>query len=723
MKKKILFGIGIMALWLFPFKNYAQAPTLGTAANFVIFSSNGAVSNNGISQITGNVGTNGGSSTTFGNVNGGMHDGDSVSIQCAADVLTAYNQLNALVATLSHAPALGNGDTLTAGIYAISAASTINGVLYLNAENNANAIFIFKIQGTLATAAGTKIKLINGAQACKVYWKVEGAVSMAAGTTMRGTIIANNAAISMSTGDTLEGRILSTTGAVSVDGVMAYTPIGCGSPVLNGPTAPSLGSAGCYAIFSGVGAVTNTGVTTITGDVGSNNGLTTGYDTLLVTGVVHPSPDTSTAQCSADLLVAYNYVNALPYDIRLLYPAQFGRNLVLTPHTYRLQGAVTFTDTLYLNAMGNANAVFVIQINGALSTSTYSKVILTNGAQAKNVYWKVEGAVSLNNYSVFNGTIICNNAALGAINTGVVLNGRALTTAGALSTAAITATIPEVCSINTPTIVSEPSNQVVCSGNPATFTVVASGLGLSYKWRKGTALLNNGGNITGAQTATLTINPAVAADTATDYNVIVSGSVGAADTSNNASLAVNMTPVITSQPVNRMACPGSAVSFFVTASGTDITYQWKKGTTSLTNVGNTSGVFTNMLTISPMLIPDTASNYNVVVSGTCTPAVTSPNVSLSLCDPTGIEMAATKKQLANIYPNPFSSSIEIEMHDVSKMSNCEWKVYNAFGVEVMNKKIAERITKVETGQLPSGIYFYKIMNNQKTIQSGRLISE
>jgi hypothetical protein len=158
--------------------------------------------------------------------------------------------------------------------------------------------------------------------------------------------------------------------------------------------------------------------------------------------------DGASAQCAADLLIAYNYVNTLPYDIELLYPAQFGNNLVLTPHTYLMNAAATFTDSLYLNAQGNADAVFVIQINGALSTSTYSKVLLVNGAQAKNVYWKIEGAVSINNYSVFCGTIICNNSALGAINTGVTLNGRALTTAGALTTTAVNAVatmIPSNC--------------------------------------------------------------------------------------------------------------------------------------------------------------------------------------------------------------------------------------------------------------------------------------
>lgn len=447
MKNKLLCIASAIALFSFPALAFAQ-PALGTAVEFVLFSSNGAVTNMGISHLTGNVGTNSGSSTGFGNVNGKMHDNDGASAQCSADLLIAYNQLNSTVPTNFPAPLLGNGQVLIAGVYSISGAATLNLTLVLDAQNDPNAVFIFQVQGPLSTNADSKVKLVNGALACNVYWKVEGLVSMASGTTMRGTVIANNAAINMSTGDTLEGRALSTTGAVTVNGVMAYTPIGCGSPVLNGPVAPSLGAAGCYAIFSSNGAVSNSGVTTITGDVGSNNGPVTGYNPGLITGTLHTVPDASTAACAADLLVAYNYINMLPYDIELLYPAQFGNNLVLTPHTYIMNGAVTFTDTLYLNALDNPAAVFVIQVFGAFSTSTYSKVVLINGAQAENVYWKVEGAVSINNYSVFCGTLICNNGALGAINTGVVLNGRALTTTGALSTTAVNAVaspIPSDC--------------------------------------------------------------------------------------------------------------------------------------------------------------------------------------------------------------------------------------------------------------------------------------
>jgi len=537
--KTLLFNVlTAVILLLIPTLNFAQAPPLGTAAEFVLFSTVGAVTNTGISQLTGNVGTNSGSSTGFGNVNGVMHDNDGASAQCAADLLIAYNQLNSTTATFFPAPLLGNGQILTEGVYSISGAATLNLDLTLDAQLSVNAVFIFQIQGSFSTNADSKIKLINGAQACNVFWKVEGLVSMASGTTMRGTVIANNAAINMNTGDTLEGRALSTAGAVTVDGVLAYIPIGCGSPILTGPTAPALASTECYALFSSDGPVSNSGITYVTGDVGTNVGLTTGFDPLLVTGTIHPIPDASTAQCAADLGNVYTYLNTLPTDIELLYPAQFGNNLVLTPHTYLMNAATVFTDTLYLNAQGFAKAVFVLQINGALSTSTYSKVLLINGAQAKNVYWKIDGAVNINDYSVFRGTIVCNNGAID-LTTGVTLDGRALTTTGALGTTAITATMPPGC------------------------------------------------------------------------------------------------------------IPIGISSF---------------------NTGNTNETVT-------------------------------------------------------IAPNPFSTSTTVVINDVSQINNCELRIYNVMGVEVMNTTLTKQLTTLETRFLPSGIYFYKITGKNKTIQSGKLVSQ
>ena len=442
MKKQLLHIVTSVTLLSFPNAFFAQAPNLGTAADFVLFSTNGSLSNSGISQLTGNVGTNNGLSTNFGNVNGVMNENNGASALCAADLLIAYNQLNSTVPTNFPAPLLGNGQTLTSGVYSIPSAATLNLDLNLDALGNANAVFIFQIQGSLSANAKSKVKLLNGAKACNVFWKVEGLVDMASGTSMKGTVIANNAAINMNTGDTLEGRALSTAGAITVDGVLAYTPIGCNSPILNGPTYPNLASTACYAIFSGNGAVTNTGNTYVTGgDVGTNVTLTTGFNALNVTGMIHPIPDGSTAACAADLLNVYTYLNTLPYDIELLHPAQFGNKLVLTPHTYIMNAATIFTDTLYLNALGNSNAVFVIKINGALSTSTYAKVALINGALAKNVFWKVDGAVSINKFADFKGTIICNNGAV-SVNKGVKLNGRVMTTVGTLLTDSVNVTIP-----------------------------------------------------------------------------------------------------------------------------------------------------------------------------------------------------------------------------------------------------------------------------------------
>lgn len=423
-------------------------PSLGTAANFVLFSTNGGMSNVGLSHLTGNVGTNNGAMGGYGNVDGGMHNADGVTAAAASDLLIAYNLLNSAIPAASPtafiAPLLGNGQTLTPGIYSIAESASLNNVLYLDGQNNANAEFIIKIAGAFSTASLSQVILINDAKACNVFWKVEGLVNMASGTKMKGNMVVNNAAIVMQAGVQLEGRALSTTGAVSTDGVLAYMPIGCGSPVLGGPTAPDLKTVSCYALFTANGGLTNSGVSFVTGDIGTNVGLTTGFQELNVTGNIHPIPDVSTAAVVGDLIDIQTYLNNLPHDIELLYPAQFGGDLVLTPHTYLLNAATVLTGTVTLNAQGNADAVFVIKITGALSTSTFAKVLLTNGAQAKNVYWKITGAVEINDYSEFVGNVVVNNGAIN-IKTGTVLLGRALTTSGALNTAAVTVTKQSAC--------------------------------------------------------------------------------------------------------------------------------------------------------------------------------------------------------------------------------------------------------------------------------------
>jgi uncharacterized protein YjdB len=576
MKNRLLNVLPAIILLLIPTINFAQAPTLGSTAGFVLFTSVGAVSNTGagyLTHLTGNVGSNSGSSTGFGNVDGVMHSGDAATGACAADLLTLYGQLNTATATFFPAPLLGNGDTLVPGVYHISADATLNLDLVLNGEGNPNALFIFQIEGTLSTNAASKIVLINSTLACNVFWKVEGLVSMASASTMRGTIVANNAAINMSTNDTLEGRALSTTGAVSVSGILAYTPIGCGSAILTGPAAPALASTASYGVFSGNGMVANTGITYVNGDVGTNVGLTTGFNPLLVSGMIHPIPDASTAAAASDLTNVYNYLETLPYDIQLLYPAQFGNNLVLTPHTYLMNAAVMLTGNVYLNAEGDSNAVFVIQVNGAFNTSTFADVVLINGALAKNVYWKIDGAVDISGNSNIKGNIVANNAGI-TLNTGDTLIGRAMTTNGAIN-------------INGSDI----------NRTPTSCTAPAIS-GIKHVCAGSTDMLSDstaGGTWSSANTTVATIGSSSGIVSGLNAGNDVITYVTSAGCTSTTTFTVTGGPSMINGPGT--VCSGSSITLTDSASGGT----WSSSNSSLATVGSGTGVVTGVSAGTPVI--------------------------------------------------------------------------------------------------------------------------
>jgi hypothetical protein len=208
-----------------PLTNTIPVPQLGTATCFALFTVNGAVDNTGISNITGNVGANIGAITGFAGLNGTIYNANSVTAQCVTDLIAAYNQISAITPTAAHGAILGNGETLYTGVYNMPGAGSAAGVLTLDAQGDPNAEFIFKIGGAFTTGASTTVMLVNGASASNVYWVAEGAISMAASTTMKGTLIANNAAISIGAGGSLEGRMFSTTGAVSVYGDSITIPV------------------------------------------------------------------------------------------------------------------------------------------------------------------------------------------------------------------------------------------------------------------------------------------------------------------------------------------------------------------------------------------------------------------------------------------------------------------------------------------------------------------
>ncbi|MDQ3769802.1 MAG: ice-binding family protein, partial [Actinomycetota bacterium] len=149
-------------------------------------------------------------------INGTIHRCDAVAAQAQADLTTAYNDAAGRTPTQQVATELG-GQTLTTGVYR-SASGTfgITGPLTLNAQGDPNAVFIFQTESTLITASASRVVLINGAQACNVFWQVGSSATLGTDSDFVGNILALTS-ITANTGATVDGRLLARNGAVTLD--------------------------------------------------------------------------------------------------------------------------------------------------------------------------------------------------------------------------------------------------------------------------------------------------------------------------------------------------------------------------------------------------------------------------------------------------------------------------------------------------------------------------
>ncbi|MBL8761354.1 MAG: matrixin family metalloprotease, partial [Phycisphaerae bacterium] len=162
-------------------------------------------------------------------------------------------------------------------------------------------------------------------------------------------------------------------------------------------------------------------------------------------------------------------------------------------------------------------------------------------------------------------------------------------------------------------ITGQPGNQSVCEGQPASFSVTATGA-TGYQWRKG------GVDIGGATSSSYTIASVVAAD-AGSYDCVVSSDCGDT-TSNAATLSVGEAPAITGQPTGGNVCRGGSITLTVTATGAT-SYQWRKGGVDI------GGATSSSYTINPAALTD-AGSYDCVVSSGCADA-TSDAASVVVC--------------------------------------------------------------------------------------------
>lgn len=190
-----------------------------------------------------------------------------------------------------------------------------------------------------------------------------------------------------------------------------------------------LGQAADFAVLAGAG-ITNTGPTTIIGDVGSLPTVTmTGFGSVTLTGVNHGG-DAITLSGKSDLLTAFNDAAARLPTIIYAPIADLG-GLTLAPGVHTDASSFGITGILTLDAMGNPNAVWVFQAGSTLTTAVGSSINLINGAQAGNVFWQVGSSATLGVNSTFIGTIMANTDI--TLNTGATLDGRALALNGAVT--------------------------------------------------------------------------------------------------------------------------------------------------------------------------------------------------------------------------------------------------------------------------------------------------
>lgn len=216
-----------LALLCFPITNIGQTISLGSAVKFALFSSIGAVSNVGTSTIIGDIGTDLGAISGFGlpTLCGSIYNADAVTAQAKNDLVSAFNNLNSIpVTNSSHAVAFGGGESISAGVYTIGGAGSIDGTLILDGGQNPDAIFIFKFAGAFSASAGSKVVLANLARINNVFWITDGAISLGASSTIKGTLIANQGAVSIGAGSQFEGHIFSMGGAISIGPGKAFVP-------------------------------------------------------------------------------------------------------------------------------------------------------------------------------------------------------------------------------------------------------------------------------------------------------------------------------------------------------------------------------------------------------------------------------------------------------------------------------------------------------------------
>jgi hypothetical protein len=206
-----------------------------------------------------------------------------------------------------------------------------------------------------------------------------------------------------------------------------FTTGPCQSGIPPVSLCPGMGN---IAVLAG-STVTNTGSTTVAGDVALSPGTSvTGFPPGQVTGAgtIHIA-DAAAADAQITLTAAFN--DAAGRSGGTTVAGDIGGQ-TFTSGVYKSTSSLAITSgDVTIDAQGNPAAVFIFQIASTLITASGSHVVLTNGANACNIFWQVGSSATLGTNSVFKGIIMADQSI--TITTGATLEGRALARIGAVT--------------------------------------------------------------------------------------------------------------------------------------------------------------------------------------------------------------------------------------------------------------------------------------------------
>lgn len=199
-------------------------------------------------------------------------------------------------------------------------------------------------------------------------------------------------------------------------------------------------------------------------------------------------------------------------------------------------------------------------------------------------------------------------------------------------------------------IATQPVSFAACVGQSATFSVTASGTGLTYQWQQSTDGGTTYTNLSNATTASISLPNITAAQNANRYRVLISGACSVTATASNSALLTVYSPAtITQQPISVSKCVGNNVTFTATASGTGISYQWQVSTNGGTSFTNITGAITNSLLVNNIQLAQSGNQYRVLASSTQCAGATSTAATLTATNPPQVSISTAAN--TGITPN------------------------------------------------------------------------